>query len=251
VTQLQKAGSGSVWDEIFNAVVDALRGNEGRQITAAAIDSQAASDGDVLTADGAGGAAWEAGGGSQPGAVRRLDLGAFDITDLLAGPVLLYTPAAGEVVGPVFLTDVVFTDAHAVIVAQADGVDGASRQLAAFTSSDWTIGILSGGAFLQWRLATSAVSIGISEDTQQPLAEPWQADHAYTPDPDTSESLILAAGHLWLSPDTGDSGSVEPDFAGNIGGTVVDNDLTWTDDGVLPTQGSCHVYADVTTPVAP
>ncbi len=62
---LDKAGSGSVEARVFNAVVDAL-GDGTILITAAEIDSQAAQDGDVLTADGSGNATWEPGGGSQP-----------------------------------------------------------------------------------------------------------------------------------------------------------------------------------------
>lgn len=67
MTVLEKAGSGSVEPEDFNAVIDELNsGVPAGAVTAGDVDSQAAQDGDVLTADGAGGAAWEAGGGSQP-----------------------------------------------------------------------------------------------------------------------------------------------------------------------------------------
>ncbi len=62
---LDKAGSGSVEPEDFNAVVDAIESGPSGKVTAADIDSLAAQDGDVLTADGAGNATWEAGGGSQ------------------------------------------------------------------------------------------------------------------------------------------------------------------------------------------
>lgn len=63
-----KAGSGTVATDIFNAVIDAILG--GLRFTASNVDSGAATDGQVLTADGAGGASWEAGGGSQPGAAH-------------------------------------------------------------------------------------------------------------------------------------------------------------------------------------
>ncbi len=63
---LDKAGSGSVEPEDFNAVVDAIESGPTGKVTAADIDSLAAQDGDVLTADGAGNATWETGDGSQP-----------------------------------------------------------------------------------------------------------------------------------------------------------------------------------------
>ncbi len=74
---LDKAGSGSVEPEDFNAVVDAIESGPTGKVTAADIDSLAAQDGDVLTADGAGNATWETGGGSQP---FNLDGGAPDST---------------------------------------------------------------------------------------------------------------------------------------------------------------------------
>jgi hypothetical protein len=65
VSHLDKAGSGSVEARVFNAVVDAIQAGDIR-ITVADIDSQASADGTVVTSDGSGNAAWEAGGGSQP-----------------------------------------------------------------------------------------------------------------------------------------------------------------------------------------
>ncbi len=97
---LDKAGSGSVEARVFNAVVDALQ-NGTLQITAADIDSQAAQDGEVLTADGSGNATWEAGGGS---AWTEHDLSALgtDWTDdgvgtwTFVGDVISQTDATAE-----------------------------------------------------------------------------------------------------------------------------------------------------------
>ena len=37
----------------------------------------------------------------------------------------------------------------------------------------------------------------------------------------------------------------------NLGGSVADNDLTWSDLGVVPTTGGAHFYAYAAVPVVP
>lgn len=104
MTVLEKAGSGSIEPEDFNRVVDELNtaGPPGT-VTASDVDSQAAQDGDVLTADGAGGAAWVAGGGTRvigPCSIEYADFNTdgdlLDLFDTTAGDVLVnawYDPA--------------------------------------------------------------------------------------------------------------------------------------------------------------
>ncbi len=90
---LDKAGSGSVEPEDFNAVVDAIESGPTGKVTAADIDSLAAQNGDVLTADGAGNATWETGGG-----IRVVTLPfAFDTPSLNAG-LTVATMQPGEAV---------------------------------------------------------------------------------------------------------------------------------------------------------
>ncbi len=192
-------------------------------------------------------------GGSQPGTLRRLDLGVVDASDVQTDSVVLYTPAAGEVVGPLYITDVTLTDTFGLAVQCSDGDSVNVNGLAAVTTSIYYAGIVTpSNSVGRVQLATTPIIAGCTEDAvDQPVASAWQANHHYVPDPVTSETLVVAAGHLWLNTTDGDSGNSTPDFAGNTGGSVVDNDLTWTDEGALPSQGSMHVYADVTTPVAP
>lgn len=52
---------------------------------------------------------------------------------------------------------------------------------------------------------------------------PWNDQFPYVPG-----ATIVAEGHIW-STDGGFSGVASPDFAGNVGGTVGDNGMTWTD----------------------
>ncbi len=102
---LDKAGSGSVEPEDFNAVVDAIESGPNGKVTAADIDSLAAQDGDVLTADGAGNATWEAGGGSQPVAVVRVPI-TFDTPNIGTTGAALYTPALGDIISIAYVNNI-------------------------------------------------------------------------------------------------------------------------------------------------
>ncbi len=237
------------WNEISDRLAG-LTGTASPEVARAALnefdvrDIQA-----VRVSEGGGG-----NGGSQPGAVRRLDLGVVDVSDLLTDSVLLYTPDSGEIVLGVYLRDVTFTDAFGMAVACTDGTSAEdTNNLAAVTTGFYNESVRGTAAGrLATRTAITPIRAGLTEDdASQPIASAWEADHHYVPDSTTSESLIVASGHLRLTNDDGDSGGSVPDFPGNFGGSVVDNDLTWTDEGELPTIGSMHVYADVATPVAP
>ncbi len=78
-------------------------------VTAAKMDSEAASNGEVATADGAGGVSWEPGGGSQPGATITRGFSFTFATAGLDNGVALWTPAVGDVlIEAWFLTTVGF-----------------------------------------------------------------------------------------------------------------------------------------------
>jgi len=194
-------------------------------------------------------------GGSQPGAVRRLDLGVITAADLVAGPVTLYEPDAGEVVGPVYLYAIEFLvlGGKAIIISRDEQVDPDDTSgfpaLAAWDSDlarDGGTWPASADEAFGTPLTTGVVKAALSESyLALPSGEPWQANHVYP------TALIVASNHAWEG-NGGTSGGSLPDFAGNFGGSVVDNDITWFDLGDLTTaDGSAHVYADVTTPVAP
>lgn len=188
-------------------------------------------------------------GGSQPGAVRMLDLGVVTAADYLAGSATLYTPADGELFGPGMLRDVVALDNLNLSIVGDDFDPTAPDARPPFAS----IGSGTSQMFDSYEgrvssrlVPTSAgpVRIGLNGNLDNPIAEVWVADTSYG-----TEDTLVEAGHIWANEGSGTSGSVKPDFAGNVGGSVGDNDLVWDDLGVV-TVGSAHVYAYVQSPVA-
>ncbi len=191
--------------------------------------------------------------GGSPGAVRRLDFGVITAADLADGPILLYTPAAGEVVGPFYLYDVVYcavVDGNFAMSIGRDEMDGTTN-LPPLAS--WDSDLTRDGAGWAARaeqnaqvpLTVGPVTAGFNlgavvEDFFIPV---WEAATVYA-----QLETIVAVGHIWRADPGGTSGGSAPDFAGNIGGTVADNDITWTDT-VTCSIGSAHVYADVCVPV--
>jgi hypothetical protein len=185
------------------------------------------------------------------GGVRRLDLGIITPADLASTPPVLYTPSAGEIVGPVILADLTFADLGGLAIQitrqeQIDpDIDPNFPPLAAWDSD------LARDAF-GWT-KQNAITINVCPVTTGPIGAafasqvnklpsgvPWQSNTIYTTD-----DLLVVANHLW-SGGGGTSGGSEPDFAGNVGGSVVDNDITWFDEAdLLTATGSAHVYADV------
>ncbi len=200
-------------------------------------------------------------GGTQPGAVRRLDLGVVDVSDFTDGPVILYTPDAGEIVGPVYLYDTTFCDNSGVVVIGRDeqiADDANFPPLAAFDSdlSRDGAGLAGGGVnstpdMGQIPLTTGPVVAGFGRGGSiltLPM-ERWQPLTLYA----EFTEIQGDDGHSWVASPGGTSGATEPDFAANEGGSVADGGgaLVRTDQSTLPTVGSAHVYADVTTPAAP
>lgn len=191
-------------------------------------------------------------GGSQPGAVRLLDLGVVTLANL--GDTL-YTPAAGELVGPVFLRDVVYLTDGGVFVSLL--ITGDTVALAGWDSdlARDGFGYAANPPNVDDRLAIAPTSMGPVGVGMGPSGASDAAFSSTNWEPLTPYTLnanpaIVAVSHIWTIDDDGTSGGSEPDFAGNIGGTVVDNDITWTDQGVLG-DGSAHVYAYVATPDTP
>lgn len=182
-----------------------------------------------------GGDDWDADHVIVGGVPELLDLGTVDVTDLLAGPVTVYSVPAGAVVLGIYAGDATAPDvAYAYVYVaglQSDGpvvvLDYASAGPDT-TPSGW----VSPGADI--RASVAAYETG-----------PWAAATVYP-----ANAYVIEAGHLWFT-DGGTSGGSEPDFAGNIGGTVGDNGMTWTDETAVPTTGSVHVYALIGTPVLP
>ena len=204
-------------------------------------------------------------GGSQPGALRVLDLGVVENADVEDGAITLYTPEAGEIVGPVFLRDVTLPGEFGMEVSREEqsfadppdylmplaGIDNdtAYDGFSGPLYKNFTAGTFSGNqrqALTTTGPVTAVLVYGLPPT--QPV-EPWQANHLY--DDSDSVPAVIEAGHIWSADGTFTSGGSQPDFAGNIGGSVADNGGTWSDDGVAPTGGSMHVYAYASIPVAP
>ncbi len=199
-------------------------------------------------------------GGSQPGAVRLLDLGVVEATDLAAGLVTLYTPDAGELVIAGYITDLTAPDTQALGLWLGDGTSFRPQFLAAVgaIADDAATGggVVSSGldVSLAVQLSGDPVRAGLCESPGFPLADVWQANHVYVPDSVFStdqETHVIGGGHLWFSGAGGTSGNSEPDWAAHYEGSVTDGDITWTDEGAVPTTGSMHAYITVSAPAAP
>lgn len=191
------------------------------------------------------------------GVVRRLDLGLVTAADLATGPVVLYTPSAGEIAGPIFIRDYELPPTGIFFKVTSSEQGNGMAYLGGSDESRDSVGIASNGqgqppgdvaadtstAYVIPTTST-AISVGYVSADSERLATPWAANTTYT------AGFVYAVGHLWVGA-AGTSGGSTPDFAGNIGGSVVDNDIEWFDSGVVPTTGQIHVYADACVPIAP
>lgn len=198
-------------------------------------------------------------GGSRPENVRRLDLGVIDASVVGDGPATLYTPDVGEVAGPAFISDLVVAGSgQAFIIGRDENVenDAAFPGMAAWDSDLVRDGAgWAANADLQMVPLTSGpITAGLNDGGvvgNPPNIYSWQASHAYTglSGGAVSGQRIVESGHIWSAGGPGTSAASQPDFTGNLGGTVADNDIVWTDEGAI--EGSAHVYVDVATPAAP
>ena len=174
-----------------------------------------------------------------PGALRRIDLGVVSAPDLVGGPVTLYSPAAGEIAGPLILRDVTFTNAGAIVIS--------GEVTLAVWDSDLARDGYGLASLSPMRIAATTadpITAGLAVDISAPgVSGVWQASHDYIAQ---SDGIVIAEGHIWQTNGDGTSGTSMPDFAGNIGGSAMDNGLEWFDSGEI--AGSAHVYADVWTP---
>ncbi len=229
-----------------------------------------ASVGDVLTVQADGSLAPAAGGGSQP--VK--DLGLVNVPDLIDGAQTLYTPQDGEfvVLVPGSPSDFVQIDnpACSVIMGQYppliygkdveltwDQATTDPRNMAIDPFSHNNLGpIFSNGTLTYSGLAAirdtrpflAAIAVQTGNDPTIIASLPaWQALHGYVDD-----DLVRGSGHIWVATGGGgNSGASEPDWASNFGGSVVDGDVTWFDEGAFPATGALHMYAIATMPVVP
>lgn len=101
------------------------QGGAGGPVTAADIDSQAASNGEVLTADGTGGADWQPGGGSTPGVLAVADYIFNEPGGAHANLTASFVVPAGATILDVWLYPIAAPWADAAAgFAMADGLGG-------------------------------------------------------------------------------------------------------------------------------
>lgn len=165
-----------------------------------------------------------------------VELDPINVADLLAGSVVVYTPAEGAGV-------------VAVLSIEGDPVapDGTGQIGFATELLPQVFAQTSGGAaesFVQIiynPFATDPIRAGLTFGSR--LAEAWQAGHAY--DGSALTVMLIGAGHYWTTSDVGVSGALEPDWSSAIGSTIDDNGITWEDSGALPSSGSITVALQV------
>jgi hypothetical protein len=205
------------------------------------------------------------------GAVTLLDLGTVDVSTLTGGHVDLLTLADGDYLLAIYIgRDSTVCDSTnqntglmcGVVDTYPDFAQMGSFGLA-FLGSDQN-GTTADGAYIAgagygaipWQYtqpivagpATIGASLGHSSNIGAWCTAPltWSANHAWH-----NGQALLEVGHLWVTTDTGLGGGSDPDFAGNIGGSVTDGAVTWTDKGTIPSVGSAHFLALVGNAVAP
>lgn len=189
-------------------------------------------------------------GGGASGTVRLLDLGVVEAADLASGPITLYTPAAGELVGPVIVKDVAYTPTAAnnsIVICEDGGLPLLAGWDSDLARDGYWISLNEDNKLAQVTDLPVIATLAPSGVTQQDV--PFSQLSWVASTPFGTAASIIAAGHFWISFGAGTSGLVEPDWASGFGGTVTDNDITWGDGD--PLAGSAHVYAYVCVPVSP
>lgn len=170
--------------------------------------------------------ALEGGGGG--GGIRIVDLGVVDVTDLLAGPVTLHTPGAGELVlsgSPAGAATA--TDAGSIVVAAGvtglGSVDTNGNSPAA--DSNWS---------------SSPIVATLYDGNDRPITGAWATATAYG-----MEDAIIANGTVWSAIDAGTSG---PGGGRIVTASLDDGGSGWTvgdfadvDDGAGNTTASIEV----------
>lgn len=204
-----------------------------------------------------GGDDWDADHVVTGGAVQLVDFGVITAVSLLTGPNDLVDPGSGDVVVAAWITDSVVQDVAAgfwvhpsQLPHYTDVATATVKNAWAWTQNDGTVGGFPGGATISaYPSIMPLLGVGGRVTLQigdSPVTGTWAAATAYS-----QFDAVAEAGHLWFTTDAGTSGGSEPDFPGNIGGSVGDNGMTWVDAGAVPTEGSIHVWMLVATPVTP
>jgi hypothetical protein len=207
-------------------------------------------------------------GGSQPGAVRLLDLGTLDAATVAAdGPQLLYTPDAGERVYGAQVTNVTLPDQDAglfvgVLADLVTNFSAPETVALAFTHTD-----LVGSIYVNPDGEDTASLYGVGSATSGPagvLADPvvaawisgqgvvtaaaaaWQALHPYS----LGDVVFGDTGYIEICTLAGTSGASEPTWPSDGSSGIPDGSVEWSE-APLPTVGGFDLAFHVSLPDTP
>jgi hypothetical protein len=205
---------------------------------------------------------------SAASSVKWVDLGVVDAAALaVSGLRTLYTTGAGEFLSALRFGDtVVANNGIPVIIFEIAGLSLTTADDAPFGVLDFGVtpvdsyarGIavhtyFNDGANMLPKVSPGlqagafTATLSVVTDASRVLTNPsWQANHVYA-----ATTAIIAAGHYWDNGGAGTSGGSTPNFAANLGGSVVDGTVTWFDEGAIATLGSVHAYAEIVIPAVP
>lgn len=170
------------------------------------------------------------GWGVVSGVVRLVDLGVVDIPDALIAGVGIYVPSFDEVV----MTLLYATDGAEVLNGDFD---------IEFTNGTDVFGTLVAPSTKTATALIAATPIIVhAVDLPYGAIGTWAANTDYALD----DMVLDSNGHVQVVTDAGNSGDEEPTWNA-LGGTTVDDGVVWTDNGVAPTTGKLHIYAQIAT----
>lgn len=162
-------------------------------------------------------------------AVRIVDLGVVEVADLLAGPVTLYTPGAGELVLAGSVLDVfTLTDSGYINVAAASSNLGSVSTVGAASTAGE-------------QATASPVIATLYVPGDHPIVGGWATATAYAQD-----DAIVAGGFTWYTPTGGTSG---PGGGAVTAISIVDGGTGYVDGEVEVEQGALptSLFVNVTT----
>lgn len=174
-----------------------------------------------------------------------VELDPIAYADLAAGPVTAFAVPDGAVIVSVTARDAVATipaagDAPAVIAAASlEWPEPFAKVLGATWVATYSPAV------------ADDLLVGLMPQNGSRLVDAWLPDHVYG-DPLLFADAVFGAGHIWTQSGGlgAQSGSVEPDWASNFGGSVTDGGVTWQDAGTTSDNGSVSLVLELGAPSA-
>lgn len=185
------------------------------------------------------------------GGMRLVDLGTVSVADVLDGPLSVLDEPDSYVLGIYGIGAVTPTDLGSVLLWPMTGTSPASADVAdAVPVGRVTPSGLSGDPLSGSYPLRSAHIIAVLLDgtgTYPIIGSTWSADTEYA-----DGQALIQNGTVWACSIAGTSGSVEPDWVANAGGSVADGTAEWSDiNEAPPSTGSGHFVALIAELVTP